>query len=75
MDRTALLASLTQIADPTGVAFDDDRYVDWSTKLDDGGVRMEAGDGDGNVAQLDLSHAELVELHTALTLYLLREDG
>lgn len=66
-EMTAALAALAT----HGVYWDEDQYVDWSSTTDDG-RRLEIGDGDECV-QLQLSHAQLVQLHAALTATLLAD--
>jgi hypothetical protein len=79
-EREMLLASLVLVnEDAGGVYFDydqdyDGRYIDWSCKLADGGRQFEVGDGTEGV-QLELTRAELVRLHAALTRLLLAEQA
>lgn len=49
------------------------RYIDWSTVRYNGMRGFEVGDGNGNV-QFDLTRAEMVALHAALTATLLTDD-
>ena len=63
--RQALLESLAAVADAGAVQLDDDRYIDFSVESE--GKRMfEVGDGQGTV-QLELTRAEMLQLHAALT--------
>lgn len=73
MTRDQLIASLTATTDTAGWFADDGRYADWSEQLADGGRRLEAGT-DTEAIQLDLSRADLVALHQALTLTLLADE-
>lgn len=72
MDRTALIAALGAVTDNDALQLgdkDDTRYFDWSIREGDG-VRFEIGDDTESVA-LELTRAEMVELHKRLTLWLL----
>lgn len=60
---------------PTSWAYypdgDEGAYLDCSAVAsDDGTYRLEVGDDDGNVAQLDLNLSQLREIHRKLTLQL-----
>jgi hypothetical protein len=68
MTNAEMIASLTALS-THGAYFDDDQYLDWSSTID-GGRRLEVGDG-ADCVQLELSHAQLVQLHAALTATLL----
>jgi hypothetical protein len=71
-----LIASLTAVGEHGAWYPGDDsdlRYMDWATRTPAGDYRMEVSDGE-NTAQFDLTRAELVALHTAITLTLLRDQ-
>lgn len=73
MDRDQLMASLlVGNEDDGGVAFDDDRYFDWSTEKKDG-VGMEVSDGT-DTAVVDLTWSEMERLQRALPLRLLQRE-
>lgn len=74
MTNEQLIASLT--ADPTdvdGVYFDDGRYLDWSTRVDNG-VQLQLGDDTG-AALVEMDRAEVVRVQRALTLWLLQNPA
>lgn len=71
MTNEQLVASLTAVQEADGVYLGDDRYVDWSSR-DGGKYIFEAGDGIDTV-QLTLTRDDLLKLHAALTLTLLRD--
>jgi hypothetical protein len=52
------------------VTYDDGSYLDWTTRLPGGGHRLEAGGADGETVHVDLSAADTVSLHSALTAFL-----
>jgi hypothetical protein len=52
------------------VTYDDGSYLDWTTRLPGGGHRFEAGGADGETVHVDLSAADMVGLHSALTAFL-----
>jgi HK97 family phage prohead protease len=52
-----------------------DSSLDWSAALPDGGRTFEVTGDDGDTVNFDLSHAELSELHAALTQKLSGDDG
>jgi hypothetical protein len=72
----ALIASLTALHTDAedAVTLDGDGYLDWSIRLTDGGRQLEVSDGTDAMA-LDLSRADLVRLHAALTLTLLADQS
>lgn len=75
MDEQQLAAALaltTPDNDGWNAGADDDRrYFDWSGERPDG-LTIEVGDADGDVAQVDMSWAEIEQLHQALTHRILR---
>jgi hypothetical protein len=78
VDRDHLIASLTAVHTDSddAVCFDDERYIDWSTTVnhrDTGAGRMFELGNSTEAAQIDLSRAEMVQLHTALTVTLLAD--
>lgn len=77
MTRGEMIEALRHVTDG-GIQFDEQgeeggRYVDWSIVRYDGMRAFECGDGRGNV-QFDLTRAELVALHAALTATLLTDE-
>jgi hypothetical protein len=69
MTQTELLiASLTATA-PNGLYLDDDRYIDWSTKTENGVVLEVGTSADG--AQIEMSRDEVLALQQRLTAWLL----
>lgn len=60
---------------PDALYFDDTRYADWSIRLDDGTRVLELGSLDGDVAQLELTLAEMRQLHAQLTATLIAETA
>lgn len=71
-----LIASLTAVGSPAcwaPGADDDERYMDWSSRTPDGGYLFEAGDG-SETAQFKMTRDELIALHAAITLTLLRDQ-
>jgi hypothetical protein len=78
--RELLIAALLVNAEDDGaIAFDDDRYIDWSIAANhddpDSGRRFEVADADGDLVQLDLSWAEIERLQRALTLTLINRKS
>ncbi len=66
----ALIASLTT-ADHRGLTLDGRRYFDWSSTTDEGAIILEVGDGDGDVAQVEMTRDEILALQQTLTAWLL----
>ena len=60
-----LAASLVAVAQEDGIRLDDERYFDWSMPHEDG-RSFEIG-VDGECVQLDMTRAEMLALHAALT--------
>jgi hypothetical protein len=83
MTRQELLNSLTAgREDVDGVTFDDETYLDWSTKVHDPadyetitGRSFEVVDTDGDVVRLDMTWDRIERLQRALTLLLLERDA
>ena len=79
MDRTERLASPAATADPDDAKGyypnpDDEadtRYFDWSLDNGGDGIRFEVGNEDQDALTVNLTRAEVVELHRRLTLWLL----
>jgi hypothetical protein len=72
MTQQELIASLTAVHADSGIDFGDDKYIDWSSRLGNGAYIFEAGDGT-DTTQLWLTRSDLLRLHAALTLTLLRD--
>lgn len=69
-----LIATLTAVQHDEGVTdIDGDGYIDWSTR--DGDRRAFEVGAQGDTATLWMTHDELVQLHTRLTLTLLRDQA
>jgi hypothetical protein len=60
--------------DEDGSVEETGRYIDWSTKLDDGGRRFEVGHGDEESITFELTPAEMRALHATLTLSILEDE-
>lgn len=74
MTRTELLASLTAVTATDALDLGEGRYIDWSTRNDDGTVSFEVGAmATGQAVAHDMTHADMVELHKRLTLWLLAD--
>lgn len=74
MTTRELLDSLTVVHTEEAVTFDDHRgYIDWSTRHSHDVRTVEIGDRNGNTVELILTHADLLQLHAALTLTLIRD--
>ena len=72
MNRDELLASLGQVSSATDLDLGEGRYIDWSSRNDDGTVTFEVGAmASSETCSHDMTYAEMVELHKRLTLWLL----
>lgn len=76
MNREQLIATLAGTAGHGWYADGDGdgRYVDWSHRRVGGGYVLEVGDANGEAVQLEMTAADLAELHRQLTLTLLADS-
>jgi len=77
--RELLAALLVNSEDDGAIAFDDDRYIDWSTNVRDSddeetGRWFEIGDGE-DATCIPLSWADIERLQRALTLALINRKS
>lgn len=72
-----LIASLALHGDADNVTTEQGGYIDWSISSGEDQYdewQLEAGDKEGNAAQLVMTRADMLALHHALTLTLLRDE-
>lgn len=72
MTTQELLESFTAVHTDESIETESGGYLDWSTPTADGRV-LEVGEDGVEPIQLRLSHTDLLKLHAALTLTLIRD--